>query len=109
MAVNNTEGFYYILYNTVYTTYGVNVYYIGTINNLNNIINIHEKSYLEPSEIKYLSCKCNDINLAKQIIDFKLARFKLNNNNNNNFYSETLDNLKNIIKKTIETINNNNI
>lgn len=105
--MTNKEGYYYIIYNNIFQHYDNNVYIINTTNNIYNDINIYKKAYISPCDIKYISDKCINIQLAKKIIDNKLLLFKYKNSSF--FYKNELNNLITIIQDTIDNINNNNL
>ena len=98
------NGYIYILWNDMYKLYGDNVFKIGRTTDIQKRINCYTTVYIKPSEIKYISIKCDNYVLAEMLIfDF------LKNNrivNNREFFKINLNETIKIIEEVIYKINN---
>ena len=64
------NGYIYILWNDMYKFYGDNVFKIGRTTDIQKRINFYTTAYIKPSEIKYISIKCDNCVLAEMLIFF---------------------------------------
>ena len=62
------NGYVYILWNDMYKFYGDNVFKNGRTTNIQKWINCYTTAYIQPSEIKYISLKCDNYVRAEMLI-----------------------------------------
>ena len=98
------NGYIYILWNDMYKFYGDNVFKIGRTTDIQKRINCYTTVYIKPSEIKYISIKCDNYVIAEMLI-FDLLK---NNRivNNREFFKINLNETIKIIEEVIYKINN---
>ena len=98
------NGYIYILWNDMYKFYGDNVFKIGRTTDIQKRINCYTTVYIKPSEIKYISIKCDNYVIAEMLI-FDLLK---NNRivNNREFFKINLNETIKIIDEVIYKINN---
>ena len=70
------NGYIYILWNDMYKLYGDNVFKLGRTTDIQKRINCYTTVYIRPSEIKYISIKCDNYVIADMLI-FDLLRCSL--------------------------------
>ena len=101
---NIKSGFIYILYNEVFNYYGENVFKIGKTNNIEHRLKAYTTSYIKPCEIKFLSSKCINYDLAESFIFELLNKYRIVNNRE--FFKIDKADAINIIEEVIYKINN---
>jgi hypothetical protein len=75
---NDTNGYLYIMYNSVFKQYGENVYKLGRTNNLKNrMTSGYTTSYIEPSEYLYTTRLFTNCIQAERILFFLLRKNRI--------------------------------
>ena len=98
------NGYIYILWNDMYKFYGDNVFKIGRTTDIQKRINCYTTAYINPSEIKYISIKCDNYVLVEMLIFVLIKNNRIVNNRE--FFKINLNETIKIIDEVIYKINN---
>jgi hypothetical protein len=101
----NNQGFIYIIYNDVFNFYGDNVFKIGKTIDIGKTINSCKDTYLNHTEIKFISELCSDYTLAENMIFDTLKTNRVNNKRE--FFRGDLKEIIEVIEDKVKHINDN--
>ncbi len=93
-------GYLYILFNSIFSQYGNDVYKLGRTNNLNNRLKNYTTSFIEPSTFLYTSRVFHSSIKAERILFFILRKQRIREKRE--FFNIQLDNAISTIKRIEE-------
>ena len=99
----NNEGYIYVIFNDMFNYHGEDIYKIGKTNDINKRLNGYITTYINKTELIYLSDKVKDYHLCE-----KLLFQNINENRvvqNREFFKIDKLEATTIIKKVVEEIN----
>ena len=101
----NNQGFIYIIYNDVFNFYGDTVFKIGKTIDIGKTINSCKDTYLNHTEIKFISELCSDYTLAENMIFDTLKTNRVHNKRE--FFRGDLNEIIEVIEDKVKPINDN--
>ena len=95
------EGHIYIIFNEVFNYYGDNVFKLGKAMDIEKRLSGYTTSYIDNTEVKFLSELCSDYSLAELIIfdRLKSSRIKQNREFFRGDLQEFIKEIEDVVKK----------
>ena len=101
------EGHIYIIFNEVFNYYGDNVFKLGKAMDIEKRLSGYTTSYIDNTEVKFLSELCCDYSLAELIIFDRLKSSRIKHNRE--FFKGNINDFILIIEDVVKKVNDKSI